>query len=140
MCIRDSYERALRTASACLAHQNLRAYLHSILRNLFIDQCRRASRRPRPLSLDSAELGGAALASEGAEPASPAWLDITAEQVTAALAQLPAEFRVVFELHAFEHLRYSEIAKRLGIAPATVGTRLLRARGRLRALLSRPGG
>lgn len=130
--VHDVYERALRSAVRSAAHQNLRAYLHSILRNLFIDRCRRARTRPRPMSLDDAEFTAPVAEEPGA-----AWQDLTAQQVSEALAELPLEFRIVFELHVFEHLRYGEIARRLDLAPATVGTRLLRARLRLRAILLR---
>src|SRR6185369_14676646 len=39
------------------------------------------------------------------------------------------------ELHAFEGLSYADLAMRVGISVSTVGTRLLRARRRLRAAL-----
>ncbi len=134
--VHDVYERALRTAARCAHHTNLRAYLHSILRNLFIDRCRRARARPRALPLEQAELTASLPLAEGDEPA-PRWSELTTEQVTRAIAELPPEFRVVFELHSFERLRYGDIAARLGIAPATVGTRLCRERARLRTILAR---
>lgn len=128
--LHDVFERALR-AQRRDEHSNLRAWLHSILRNLFIDRCRYARRHPTPMSLDDVDVADAQPERDAA------WTSVTSGQLKAALAQLPADFRRVFELHTFEGLRYDEIATRLEIAPSTVGTRLNRARGKLRVLLLR---
>jgi RNA polymerase sigma-70 factor, ECF subfamily len=129
--LHDVYERALRANRRDDDHTNLRAWLHSILRNLFIDRCRYARRHPSPMCIDDVDV--AEVQPERAE----AWQAVTTVQLQTALAQLPADFRRVFELHTFDGLRYDEIAARLEIAPSTVGTRLTRARVKLRALLLR---
>jgi RNA polymerase sigma-70 factor (ECF subfamily) len=51
--------------------------------------------------------------------------------IEAAVERLPAPFRVVFVLREIESLSVEETAETLGILPATVKTRLLRARRRL---------
>ncbi len=48
-----------------------------------------------------------------------------------AIARLPTPFRVVFVLREIEDMDVAEVAETLGIAPATVKTRHLRARRRL---------
>ena len=128
--LHDVYERALR-AQRRDDHANLRAWLHSILRNLFIDRCRHARRHPTPMSIDDVDVA------ESQPERAAAWTAVTSAQLHAALADLPFDFRRVFELHTFEGLRYDEIATRLSIAPSTVGTRLNRARAKLRTLLQR---
>ena len=55
-----------------------------------------------------------------------------------AINQLPAPFRKVFVLRQIEELDVAEVAETLGIPEATVKTRHLRARRRLRQLLG-PG-
>ena len=129
--LHDVYERALRANRRDDDHTNLRAWLHSILRNLFIDRCRYARRHPSPMCIDDVDVA------EAQPEHTEAWQSVTNVQLQHALAQLPADFRRVFELHTFEGLRYEEIAARLEIAPSTVGTRLTRARAKLRALLLR---
>jgi RNA polymerase sigma-70 factor (ECF subfamily) len=47
---------------------------------------------------------------------------------------------MTFELFAFEGRSYDDIAAALGIAKATVGTRILRARQKLRELLTMERG
>lgn len=128
--LHDVYERALR-AQRRDDHANLRAWLHSILRNLFIDRCRYARRHPTPMSLDDFDVA------ETQPERAAAWTTVSEAQLQEALAHLPSDFRRVFELHTFEGLRYDEIAARLAIAPSTVGTRLNRARAKLRVILQR---
>lgn len=53
-----------------------------------------------------------------------------------AIGALPVPFRAVFVLREVEGLSVEETAEVLGIPPATVKTRLLRARRRLQALLA----
>jgi RNA polymerase sigma-70 factor (ECF subfamily) len=55
--------------------------------------------------------------------------------VEEAIERLPAPFRTVFVLRQIEELEVGEVAERLGIPAATVKTRHLRARRRLRRLL-----
>lgn len=55
-----------------------------------------------------------------------------------AIDRLPASFRTVFVMRQIEDLDVSEVAERLGIPPATVKTRHLRARRRLQRSLG-PG-
>ena len=60
---------------------------------------------------------------------------MTAEQLHAAIQQLEPEFKAVYVKHALEERSYQEIATDLGIPVNTVGTRLARARKKLRAAL-----
>ncbi len=128
--VQDTFERALKAWSTLPSGSNERGWVVTILYNLFIDQCRK--RRREPLTQDVHETPVAAPESGG--PA-PAWLDITSEQLSAALARLSDEFRTVYQLHAVDGKSYKEISTALGIPTATVGTRLIRARKKLRDLL-----
>lgn len=124
--VQDLYERVLRTEMPEGA--NARAWMSRIMNNLFIDKLRRRAARPEdPVEIDP--------------PAAPReerawWETLTETEVRAKLAQLPEEQRVTFELFAFEGKSYDEIAAKLKIAKNTVGTRILRARTRLRELFT----
>jgi RNA polymerase sigma-70 factor (ECF subfamily) len=61
---------------------------------------------------------------------------VQAEQVRAAIQELPVEFREVILLREYEDLSYLEIASVLDCPVGTVMSRLGRARAKLRALLS----
>lgn len=111
---------------------NARAWLSRVLQNLFIDKLRRIHARREDL------------VAEPIDPAPPEasvwWETLSMEAVRAQVANLPEEQRVTFELFTFDGKSYDEIAAALGIAKTTVGTRILRARQRLRELLTRERG
>ena len=128
--VHDTYERALRAWDRYADRGNLRGWLASILHNLFIDRCRKVKRAPQQDGIDAVEIAAP-------EPvAAPAWANVTPEQIAAALDQIGSEFRVVYELHTAGR-SYDEIAAELRIAKNTVGTRLVRARKKLKDVLMR---
>ncbi|MGE5183151.1 MAG: RNA polymerase sigma factor [Acidobacteriota bacterium] len=133
--VHDTYERALRSWDRYADRGNLKSWLMAILHNLFIDRCRKARRDPKTEAIAEHEV-----AAPEPPPAPPAWAEVTPEQVARALDALGREFRAVYDLHAAGR-SYDEIASELQIAKATVGTRLLRARKKLKeALLRELGG
>ena len=128
--VHDTYERALRAWERYADRGNLRGWLASILHNLFIDRCRRVKRAPVHEGVDTVDLP----AVEQAAP--PRWANVTPEQIAVALAGIGNEFRVVYEMHAAGK-SYDEIATALRIAKNTVGTRLVRARKKLKEALEK---
>lgn len=129
--VQDTMERALRSFHTLTPGTNARAWLFTILHNLFIDACRKARREPRSSAIEEIDL-------PQPEPAEvPAWTSISREQLTAAVSELDEEFRVVYRMHAIESRSYADIASTLGVPASTVGTRLARARRKLRAILER---
>ncbi len=127
--LQDTYERALRGQGSFQPGTNLRHWLMTIMYNLFLDRCRRLAREPRALCIDEHEIASP-------EPDAPApWETITDEQIHAALADLEHPFREVYELRLLGNCSYDEIADRLTIPRSTVGTRLMRARRKLRETL-----
>jgi RNA polymerase sigma-70 factor (ECF subfamily) len=131
--VHDTYERALRAWGRYVDSGNLRSWLCAILHNLFLDRCRKDRRAPRSEHLDHVEVAQA----EPGPP--PRWAQVSGDAVAEALAELGPEFRRVYELHA-QGRSYEEIAAELNIARATVGTRLVRARRRLKEALLRELG
>ena len=127
--VQDTFERALRAANAQVP-ENPRAWLLTILYNLFIHQRRRQSRQPQ-VPLTAEHLAVAELHAE----VEPEWAAISRDQLDQALSRLEEPFRRVYELHCLSELSYDQIAALLGIPRNTVGTRLMRARRKVRALL-----
>lgn len=127
--MQDTYERVVRAASREIP-DNPRAWLITVMHNLFLDQCRQKRRRPRLVSIeDQAEVP------EPVAEVEPEWATISPAQLEAALAQLDPRFREVYELHCLSGASYEEIARQLNIPRNTVGTRLARARRKVRELL-----
>ena len=128
--VQDTFERALRHFHKFQAGTNARAWLLSIMSHLFIDRCRKRSRErfSDPSTLDELP---------SPEPETPArWENIDPDEVHAALVRLPPPFQTVLDLHVACRRSYAEIAEDLGIPCSTVGTRLNRARKKMRTLLT----
>jgi RNA polymerase sigma-70 factor (ECF subfamily) len=130
--VQDTLERALRSFHRYQQGTSCRSWLLTILHHLFIDKCRRGSRdrRAEPAALELVSVPAMEFAEE-----EPVWAKITPVDLRRALGQLPEEFRRVYELHALEGRSYNEIALALAIPKATVGTRLIRARRKLKKIL-----
>jgi RNA polymerase sigma-70 factor, ECF subfamily len=108
---------------------NHAAWMARVMRNLFVDRVRSRASAPTPVDVDDVPLSAPA-------PDERAWWEeLSSADIRAAAEQLPAELRDAFERFAFQRQSYKEIAAGLGVPVATVGTRVLRARRRLRALL-----
>jgi RNA polymerase sigma-70 factor (ECF subfamily) len=128
--LQDTFERACRHGVPRGIHCT-RAWLTTIMHRLFLDRCRAASRRPRPQVFEDG-LGVAPFAQAMSEPP---WGRITIDDIHEALDQIEQVYRDVYVLHAFDRLSYEDIARKLSIERITVGTRLSRARKRLREIL-----
>jgi RNA polymerase sigma-70 factor (ECF subfamily) len=79
-------------------------------------------------------VGGLEEAPEGQDE-TPELDEADRERLTAAVADLPDEFRVVVLMFYFEELSYQEIAGELEIPIGTVMSRLSRGKGHLRRKL-----
>jgi RNA polymerase sigma-70 factor (ECF subfamily) len=130
--VQDTFERALRNFDGFQPGTNARGWLLTIVHHLFIDRCRRRRREPLQLGDQQDEV---AQPEEPMRPP-PVWEDISREQLLAAVEQLSDDFRTVYKMHDLEGRSYNDIVERLGIPKATVGTRLARARRKLRVMLA----
>ena len=129
--VQDTFERALRGYPRFQQGSNLRVWLMTIMQHLFIDRCRKQSREPAAEPIDEEQMA----TPEPASATGAGWEQITDQQVADALAQLESPFREVYQLRLLDNCSYDEIAERLTIPRATVGTRLMRARKKLRETL-----
>jgi RNA polymerase sigma-70 factor (ECF subfamily) len=120
---------------------NLRAWLHRILANTFINGYRK--RRREPLAQLGADFSGdwqagADLVAPPARSAEAEALDRLADSdILRALRELPEEFRVAVYLADIEGYPYKEIAEMMGTPIGTVMSRLHRGRSRLREKLAK---
>jgi RNA polymerase sigma-70 factor, ECF subfamily len=130
--LQDALMRAFRARSQLRDPRRTRSWLLSIVGNTFIDAIRKQRARPPHVSLD-----GDPDTEPRDEPTEPLpWQRIGAEELCAAIKQLPDDVRETYRLFALEGKDYTAIAAAVGILKSTVGTRLLRARKQLRVLLA----
>lgn len=112
---------------------DLNAWLAKSLTNMFIDRCRSQASRPSHEPLEDNHTNISRFEPDAPEPY---WGAITAADIRDAAEEIKPPYREVYMLHSFEHLSYEEIAQKLGgIGTVTVGTRLNRARKKLREIL-----
>lgn len=126
--VQDTLERALLKFSLWRRHSDLRAWLFTIMHNVYVNQGRAASRRAHLLA-DAQVMD---------EPAVQAAQEdgLALRDMNRALTLLSDEFREVVLLVGLEQMSYDEVARVLDIPTGTVMSRLSRGREKLRQLMA----
>jgi RNA polymerase sigma-70 factor (ECF subfamily) len=123
--VQDTLERALAKLHLYRRGTDLRAWLFTVMHNVYVNQLR-AARPGAQLDEEMPELAQPSRASEGLE----------LRDLDRAIRRLPPEQREVLLLVVLEDMSYEQTAGTLGIPIGTVMSRLARAREKLRAMLS----
>lgn len=128
--VQDALMRAFMARSQMKEPERARGWLLTIVTNTFLDSLRRRRARPGEVALEI-------------DPPTPepereeeeVWAALDVDDVRAAVGYLPDDVRETYRMFALDGQDYAHIASALGVPKATVGTRILRARKRLRQLL-----
>ncbi len=123
--VQDTLERAWSKFHLYRRGTDLRAWLFTVMHNVYVNQLR-AARPGVPLENEMPEL---------ARPAGEADA-LVLRDLERAIRRLPAEQREVLLLVALEDMSYGAAARALDIPIGTVMSRLSRAREKLRATLA----
>jgi RNA polymerase sigma-70 factor, ECF subfamily len=119
---------------------NLRAWLHRILANTFINGYRKRRREPvQDLGVDFQEdwqVGSDPLMPPARSAEAEALERLADSDILQALRELPEEFRVAIYLADIEGYQYKEVAEMMGTPIGTVMSRLHRGRAKLRRRLA----
>jgi RNA polymerase sigma-70 factor, ECF subfamily len=134
--VQDTYVRALKAKESLRPDSNVKSWLFTILRNVFLNQLRHERAAPKIAELDSDENLADVSVATSDDPHDLYVRKQQRERVRAAIQQLPIEFREIIILREYEELSYSEIASVLQCPVGTVMSRLARARSKLGDLLS----
>ena len=134
--VQETYVRAIQAIGGLRPDSNMKGWLFTILRNVWLNQLRKWRNGPQLVEVEV----GDAVANSVVDPSRDSHdlyvSKVETEQVRAAIQELPIDFREVILLREYEDLSYLEIASVLECPIGTVMSRLGRARARLRALLS----
>jgi RNA polymerase sigma-70 factor (ECF subfamily) len=122
--VQDTLERACRKWQLWIVGSDLRAWLFTIMHNVFASQARRAP--PRAM-VDIDEVAAQLPGAEGARD--------RAIDLQRCLLLLPEEQRAALLLVALEDMSYAQLARVLNVPLGTVMSRLARARVRLQELM-----
>ena len=123
--VQDTLERACAKWQLWIVGSDLRAWLFTLMHNIFLNQRRAAKVALNSVSIDDVEMDVHAAPSGSDTP-----LDLKR-----CLQRLPADQRAVLLLVALEDMSYQDAANVLAIPLGTVMSRLSRARSRLRELM-----
>jgi RNA polymerase sigma factor (sigma-70 family) len=133
--VQETFLKAFRFIDKYEEGTNAKAWLFKILKNAYINQYRKESKRP--VQLDYEEVS---VYREEDEGQFNSYFDLREEifdnmmgdEVSTALNSLPEDFRSVIWLCDIEGFSYEEIAKIIDIPIGTVRSRLFRARNMLK--------
>ena len=131
--VQETYLRAGSASYRSDVNSNLKAWLFVIMRNAWLNQMRHRNNGPRFVDLETGEQS----IDELQENPHVVYLrKLEREQVREAIESLPDAYREIVVLRDIEGFTYQEIATVLHCPAGTVMSRLGRARGKLRTLLS----
>lgn len=140
--VQEAALRAFRAFHTFEEGTNFKAWFFRILTNLFYEKHRKREREPDTVSIEEApdlflytQTVAAGLHERHTDPASLVLSNMTTEQIVAAIAALPEEYRVVASLYFMEEFSYEEIAAMIGCPIGTVRSRLHRGRKMLQKSL-----
>jgi len=134
--VQEAYVRALKAKQSLRPSSNVKSWLFTILRNVWLNQLRHERAAPQIVELDADEGIEDVAVETSKDPHAQYVSKMEQEKVRHAIQQLPEEFREIIILREYEELSYQEIAAMLHCPAGTVMSRLARARSKLRALLS----
>lgn len=126
--VQDCLERALSKSHQWQEGTNLRAWLFTIMHNIYVNQIRRINNGPSfeelPETIDQSI-------------ADTSVIKMELRDLQVAISKLPPDQREILLLVTLEGLQYQQIANIIGIPEGTVMSKLSRSRQQLRKLMQR---
>ncbi len=137
--VQETYLKAFRFIDSYLEGTNAKAWLFRILKNAFINNYRKKSKRPTQVDFEDL-----VNIHQEEDTALNSYVDlrediyerIIGDEVTIAISNLSVDYRTVLLLCDIEGFTYEEISKIIDIPIGTVRSRLFRARNLLKKELS----
>ncbi|MCZ6563983.1 MAG: sigma-70 family RNA polymerase sigma factor [Deltaproteobacteria bacterium] len=138
--VQETYIRALRFFDKFKPGTNCRAWLLTILRNLFINRYQQKKREPEKVDWEKIEQVYESMVEQGERaerdnPENQLISRLMDEEVERALRELSEEYRMAIVLVDIEELSYEETAKVMECAIGTVRSRISRGRRILQVAL-----
>ena len=141
--VQETYMKAHRFIDKYEQGTNAKAWLFKILKNAYINEYRKKSKRPTRVDFEDI-----VSYHDSDDSRVPGYLDLREEifknmmgdEVTIAINSLPIDFRTVVLLCDVEGFTYEEISKIIDVPIGTVRSRLFRARNMLKDKLKKYAG
>jgi len=137
--VQETFMKAYRAINSYVEGTNAKAWLFKILKNAYINQYRKKSRRPTKVDFEEfigyQEKDDSNSIAEYKDLRMEIFENLLGDEVTIAINSLPIDFRTVILLCDVEGFTYEEIAKIIDIPIGTVRSRLHRSRNMLKEKL-----
>jgi RNA polymerase sigma-70 factor, ECF subfamily len=133
--VQETYVRAIRAMGRLRDDSNVKGWLFTILRNIWLNELRQRRKAPESVDVESDEIISSLSDDSARNPHDVYVQKLERRHVRRAIQQLPDEAREVIVLREWEQLSYKEMATVLDCPVGTVMSRLARARSKLRDLL-----
>ncbi|CAG0962555.1 ECF RNA polymerase sigma factor EcfG [Burkholderiales bacterium] len=130
--VQETLARAWEKRALWRPGTDLRAWMFTIMHNVFVNQRASSMREASHVSLDAETESGRAAWQVPVPPAQFTRVELV--EVLQRVGRLPAEQRETLLLAAVEEMKYEEIATMLSVPVGTVMSRLSRAREKLRRM------
>jgi RNA polymerase sigma-70 factor, ECF subfamily len=134
--VQETYVRAIGAMGRLRSDSNVKSWMFTILRNIWLNQLRQRRTAPQMLEIDGDDNAANSVVEFSKDPHEAYISKIESELVREAIQKLPVDFREIILLREYEELSYQEIATILDCPAGTVMSRLGRARAKLKSLLS----
>jgi RNA polymerase sigma-70 factor (ECF subfamily) len=134
--VQETYVRAIGAMARLRSDSNVKSWMFTILRNIWLNQLRQRRTVPPMVEIDVDENAANSVVETSKDPYAAYISKVESEQVREAIQKLPVDFREIILLREYEELSYQEIAEVLNCPAGTVMSRLGRARSKLRTLLT----
>jgi RNA polymerase sigma-70 factor (ECF subfamily) len=137
--VQDSIVKAYRFFSSYEKGTNAKAWLFRILKNSYINNYRRKSKKPSQVDYDEVASFYESIRAERTETSDledKMFRDMIDDELSNALDNIPEDFRTVVLLCDVEDFTYEEIANMLDVPIGTIRSRLHRGRNLLKAELT----
>ena len=132
--VQETYMRAMQHYERLRPDTNMKAWLFTIIRNLWLKKLRQGRSGP-----DFVPLNEECMAADEDDPQAVLFRIWERDEVRAALLQLPRDFAEIIVLRDIEEFSYKELAKIIDCPVGTVMSRLARARGKFKQILCNRG-
>jgi len=128
--------RGLKATKRKKAHRNVKSWLFTIMRNIWLNELRKQCTTHTIVELNMEENSAGITAKISQDFHTLGVSKLERDQMREAIQQLPVEFREMIILREHEEPSYEEIADLLECPLGTAMSRMVRARSKLRTLLS----
>jgi RNA polymerase sigma-70 factor (ECF subfamily) len=136
--VQDTIVKAFRFFSSYEKGTNAKAWLFRILKNSYINNYRKKSKKPNQVDYDEVSTFYETIRAERTDTSDledKMFRDLIDDDISKALEELPEDFRTVVLLCDIEDFTYEEIANMLDVPIGTIRSRLHRGRNLLKSQL-----